>query len=123
MLVFKNLQFPYYNNFAINQEKKTSVSGPPKQNDKKACFGSYCIRSTVKKVNEFDEIVNVYHGYSQDIEEIVEAVENICDRRKKENEKCRPASLVFLKRVENCQGMITENDKYGNNPLILRFHS
>lgn len=120
MLVFKNI--PYYN-LGLKQEKKTCVNGPPKQNDKKACFGSYCIRSTVKKLDEHDEIVNVYHGYSQDIEEIIEAVENACDRRKTDTEKCGPASLTFLKRVENCQGMITENDKYGNNPTILRFHS
>jgi len=119
MLTLKNM---IYNN-GIKEGKKTCINEPPRQITNKVCFGSYCIRATVQKMDENDKIVNVYYGYSENIDEIISAVENTCDRRKKKNENCGNASIMFLKKIENCQGMITENDKNGNNPIILRYNN
>ena len=89
-----------------------SVLGPLK------CFGGYCIRATVNKYDEKGAIKSVYHGYSEDIDAIIEQTELVCDRRRSESDYCSNASIMYLKQIPNCSGLITESDKNGDNKLM-----
>ena len=83
---------------------------PPSINPNETCFGSYCMRATVEKLNRSGEVHRVYKGYSQDMD-IPTDVSLACERRRQEGETCLPAKLVFLKEVPNCNGIISEFDK------------
>jgi hypothetical protein len=101
-------------NFAENP--KLDGSEPRKKTLPKPCSAQYCMRATVKRYDLDGELVHHYHGYSQDMN-ISEETENMCDRKKMNGETCSPASLLFLKQTQDCNGRIMESDKHDNNPI------
>lgn len=112
MTFIANPVFPLTN---FIERPKLNNGEPPQIVSPKPCSGQYCMRATVKRFDSDGELINYYHGYSPDIT-ICEETEKLCDRRKKNDETCSSASLMFLKQTKECNGRIMETDKHGNNP-------
>ena len=104
--------FPF--NGSIERPKLNSGE-PPQSVASKPCNGKYCMRATVKRFDLDGELISHYHGYSQEMT-ISEETEKVCDRFKRKGETCSPASLMFLKQIDDCNGRIIETNQYDCNP-------
>tara|TARA_Y100000389_G_C17242796_1_gene404006 strand:- start:132 stop:506 length:375 start_codon:yes stop_codon:yes gene_type:complete len=100
---------------------KTDAGEPPESVDKKPCFGNYCLRATTKTLNANDEVINTYHGYSMNMERITQEVEDACEIRRRDGEKCTKTSVMFLQDVQNCNGMITQTDEKSGELKIISY--
>ena len=88
---------------------------PPSKAPPKVCFGSYCMRATVDKFDKNDDIISTFKGYSNDMDITVD-VEEACEMRRREGEKCGPSKLCFLRDIPTCNGMIAEYN--GRDELV-----
>ena len=104
----------------LNPSKKTESIIPPKSIDKKVCFGTYCMRTTVHLEDSNNGILYTYNGYSDDMNIIYET-ENACIRKKNEKQKCSEPSIMFIKDVPNCNGLITETNRNNNDIKIITY--
>jgi hypothetical protein len=108
--------FPF--NGSIERPKLNS-SEPPQSVASKPCNAQYCMRATVKRFDLDGELISHYHGYSHEMT-IPEETEKVCDRFKRKDETCSPASLkffvYFLKQIDDCNGRIMETNQYDYNP-------
>lgn len=102
------------------KQVKTNSNEPPKTIDNKPCFGSYCMRATVYRNNKDDERMYIYNGYSDDFE-IANETENVCQRECQSTEYCSNSTLMFMRDIPNCNGLITETNINNDAVRIVKF--
>ena len=104
--------------FNFGYRPKLDTSPPPTKKPPNACFGNYCMRATVEKLNSMGEVSRIYKGYSENMN-ISDEVDGVCELRRRDGEHCQPAKLMFLRDIPNCNGIITEYDKDDNVISII----
>ena len=118
MNIIKIPYFPFSNLFT--KEYKTDSNNPNKPVKNKLCFGNYCMRATVHRQDEDYHNVYSYYGYSNDLS-ILDETQNVCNKRRKENETCLTPTLMFLQDVPNCNNLITEVKNSDNSIKIVKY--
>lgn len=119
-----NFMLPFklpMNHSKIELEKpKTNSGEPPDKVKPTPCSGNYCFRATVKTIQDNNEI-NEFHGYSSDMTLILHETEQACERRRRDNQRCSDPTLMFIRDIPNCNGLITVTDNTTMNVKVIRY--
>lgn len=117
------LNFPFFSTSTggLIEKPKTNSGEPPEKIQPKPCSGNYCFRATVKTLDQNDTVIHEFHGYSSDLHKIVEETENVCEIRRRDNQNCTQASVMFVRDIPNCNGLITMTDLNTNNTQIISY--